>query len=127
MTKSQLIDAVAASCGLKRASAARFVECTFDTMKGALAEREKVQISGFGTFTPKSRVSRKGRDPKTGKIKRPEAIMPSDWLRSFGLTVDEHTASTQIDLADGFVAPEITVSDDTPAQQPNSAPNDGGI
>ncbi len=67
MTKSQLIEAVAASCDLKHTEAVRFVENVFESMSGALAGGEKVQISGFGTFTPKDRVSRKGRDPKTGE------------------------------------------------------------
>ena len=46
------------------------------------------------------------RDPETGKIRRPKPIMPSEWLESFGLTVEEHTASTQIDLAKGFMSPD---------------------
>lgn len=48
------------------------------------------------------------RDPETGKIKRAEAILDTAWLDNFGLSVDEHTASTQINLMDGFVSSDIT-------------------
>ena len=42
------------------------------------------------------------KDPATGKTARAEAILPDEWQDSFGMTVDEHTASTQIDLNSGF-------------------------
>jgi len=48
------------------------------------------------------------RDPETGKIKRAEAILDTAWLDNFGLSVDEHTASTHINLMDGFVSSDIT-------------------
>lgn len=53
-------------------------------------------------FLPQSR------DPETGKIKRPKPILPKEWLETFGMSVDEHLASTQIDLSDGFVSSDIT-------------------
>ena len=48
------------------------------------------------------------RDPETGKIKRPKPILPKEWLETFGMTVDEHLASTQVDLSEGFVSSGIT-------------------
>ena len=53
-------------------------------------------------------VSLFDRGAETGKIKRSGAILDTAWLDSFGLSVDEHTASTQIDLMDGFVSSDIT-------------------
>lgn len=47
------------------------------------------------------------KDPKTGKVKPSTPILPPEWLGSFGMEVKEHTASTQIDLSDGFLS-EIT-------------------
>lgn len=43
-------------------------------------------------------------DETTGKPKRhaPRAVYPADWRDSFGLPVQEHTASTQIDLMQGY-------------------------
>ena len=48
------------------------------------------------------------RDPVTGKIKRPGPILSSDLLGSFGMSVEDHVASTQIDLSDGYISPSIT-------------------
>ena len=59
-------------------------------------------LSAKEAFLPQTK------DPETGKIKRSEAILDTAWLDSFGLSVDEHTASTQIDLMDGFVSSDIS-------------------
>ena len=48
------------------------------------------------------------RDPKTGKIKRSPAVLDAAWLDSFGMSVEEHAASTQINLEDGYMAPDLT-------------------
>jgi len=49
-----------------RVDAARAVETTFDTIRQALNNDEKVVISNFGTFRVKARRERQGRNPKTG-------------------------------------------------------------
>lgn len=56
-------------------------------------------LSAKEAFLPQSR------DPETGKIKRPKPILPSEWLETFGLSVEDHIASTNIDLSDGFMKP----------------------
>ncbi len=61
-------------------------------------------------FLPQSR------DPVTGKIKRSEPIFTSDLLGSFGMTVEDHTASMQIDLSEGFISPNITDDADEASQ-----------
>ena len=63
-------------------------------------------LSSKEAFLPQSR------DPETGKLKRPKPILPSEWLETFGLSVDEHTASTQIDLSEGFGASEMPAGED---------------
>ena len=62
-------------------------------------------LSAKEAFLPQTR------DPETGKLKRSEAILDTAWLDSFGLGVDEHTASTQIDLSAGFVSSDISAQD----------------
>lgn len=42
------------------------------------------------------------RDPKTGKIPRPQAVLPEEWDNSYGMSVEEHAASTRVDLESGF-------------------------
>ncbi len=67
VNKSELINAVAESAGLSKKDATSAVEAVFDTIQTALAEEEKVQIIGFGTFEVRERAARKGRNPQTGK------------------------------------------------------------
>ena len=55
-------------------------------------------LSAKEAFLPQSK------DPKTGKLKSPNAILPQEWLDSFGMSVDEHMASTQIDLTEGYMS-----------------------
>ncbi len=52
------------------------------------------------------------RDPETGRLRLPKPILPREWLETFGMSVDEHTASTQIDLSEGFVASEMPAGED---------------
>lgn len=46
------------------------------------------------------------KDPQTGKIQRSGPILDDAWLNSFGMSVEEHAASTQVDLTQGFVTTE---------------------
>ena len=59
-------------------------------------------LSAKEAFLPQTR------DPETGKVKRSSAILDTEWLDSFGMSVDEHTASTKIDLSDGYISSDLT-------------------
>jgi len=67
MTKSQLIDVVAKKTGLKKKDAEAAVSATVDAITEALAEGEKVQVVGFGSFEVKERAARTGINPYTKK------------------------------------------------------------
>lgn len=67
MTRAELIVSVADKAGIDRKSAERAVTATFETIKNALVEGDKVQVLGFGTFENRTRVARKGRNPRTGE------------------------------------------------------------
>jgi len=67
MTKAELIESVASKVDLPRATAERAVNTMFDEMTGALRQGDKVNISGFGTFSVSIRKARTGRNPKTGE------------------------------------------------------------
>jgi DNA-binding protein HU-beta len=67
MTKAELIESVASKVDLPRATAERAVNTMFDEMVGALKQGDKVNISGFGTFSVSTRKARTGRNPKTGE------------------------------------------------------------
>lgn len=67
MNKAELIEAVAASADLPKASATRAVEAVVDAITAALKNGDQVSLVGFGTFAVKARPARAGRNPKTGE------------------------------------------------------------
>ena len=67
MTKADLIDAVATKIDLPKTTAERAVNLVFDDIVAALKASDKVNISGFGTFTVSERKAQQGRNPKTGE------------------------------------------------------------
>lgn len=78
MNKTELVDAIAESADLSKASAARALEATLDAVTGALQKGESVALVGFGTFQSKDRAARTGRNPQTGEeMQIPAAKVPS--------------------------------------------------
>ena len=67
MNKTELIEAVAGQTGLKKKDAEAAVVAFVNAVETALANGEKVQLVGFGTFETKERSAREGRNPKTGE------------------------------------------------------------
>lgn len=67
MTKAELAESVASKVDLPRAVAERAVSVMFDDIVNALKQGDKVNISGFGTFSVAMRRPRTGRNPKTGE------------------------------------------------------------
>lgn len=67
MNKTELVAQVAEKAGLTKKDAEKAVNAWIETVKGALAAGEKVQVIGFGTFEVKERAARMGRNPRTGQ------------------------------------------------------------
>jgi DNA-binding protein HU-beta len=67
MTKAELIDSMANKAELPKQKAEEIVNGLFDDIVGALKNGDKVNISGFGTFSISERKARTGRNPKTGE------------------------------------------------------------
>jgi nucleoid DNA-binding protein len=67
MTKADLIDSVAKRHELPRPKAEEIVNGFFDDIVVALKNGDKVNVSGFGTFSVSQRKGRMGRNPKTGE------------------------------------------------------------
>jgi integration host factor subunit beta len=67
MTKSELIDAIAARGDLTKARAELVVNCLFDAMTEALQRGEGIEIRGFGSFTVRPYKPYSGRNPRTGQ------------------------------------------------------------
>ncbi len=77
MKRSELIRKVAEKTGLPLKKAELYTNTVFLTIEEALAEREKVQIFGFGTFGVREYPGRNGRNPQTGKpIEIPSGAAP---------------------------------------------------
>lgn len=66
MNRLDIIKAVARTLTTK-GEASKAVETTFDVIRQALRDGDKVVISNFGTFRVKARQARVGRNPKTGQ------------------------------------------------------------
>ncbi|MCR4287559.1 MAG: integration host factor subunit beta [Deltaproteobacteria bacterium] len=68
MTKSELIEAVAAKVGnFSRKDVEVVIDTLFNSMTESLSKGQKVEIRGFGSFKIKKREPRQGRNPKTGE------------------------------------------------------------
>jgi DNA-binding protein HU-beta len=67
MNKGELVDKVSEATGITKKDAERVITATLETIQEAVAEGEKVTLVGFGTFEPRDRQAREGRNPKTGE------------------------------------------------------------
>ena len=67
MNKTQLIAAVAEADSISKKDAETAVTAVIASITKSLAEGEKVQIAGFGTFEVRERGERVGRDPRTSE------------------------------------------------------------
>ena len=67
MNKAELIDALATSADLSKASAARALDSALDSITKALKKGDSVTLVGFGTFIVRKRAARMGRNPRTGE------------------------------------------------------------
>lgn len=67
MNKGELIDVVAEKADVSKRDADSVVSAAIDAIMGAVADGEKVTIVGFGTFEPRDRKQREGRNPQTGE------------------------------------------------------------
>ena len=68
MTKSELIEKIAlVHTQLSIRDVELAVKMMLDQMTGALAEGERIEIRGFGSFSLHFRAARLGRNPKTGE------------------------------------------------------------
>ena len=66
MTKADLIEEVSRVVEFTRKESEVIVEAIFDSVVKALRDGDKIEIRGFGSFRTRQRMSRIGRNPKTG-------------------------------------------------------------
>jgi len=78
MTKSELVDIIAEAHGqITRREAEVVVNEIFGAIADALADGDRVELRGFGSFSTKKREPRVGRNPKTGEsVQVPAKVVP---------------------------------------------------
>lgn len=79
MNKSELIAAVAEKSEISKKDAEKAVAALLSTVVDAVAEGEKVQLVGFGTFEQRQRNERTGCDPRTNT----QIIIPASKVPAF--------------------------------------------
>lgn len=67
MKKSELIAAIAEKAGLSKKDSEKALNAAIEAISCALAEGDKIQLVGFGTFETRERAAREGKNPRTGE------------------------------------------------------------
>jgi DNA-binding protein HU-beta len=67
VNRAELIDAIRDRLGMDKRAAEHAVDAVLDTIQRAVAQGEKVALSGFGVFEKVERAARTGRNPRTGE------------------------------------------------------------
>jgi DNA-binding protein HU-beta len=67
MNKAELIDTVSEKAEVSKKDADAIVTAMVEAIMEAVASSDKVSLVGFGSFEPRDRVAREGRNPKTGE------------------------------------------------------------
>ncbi len=77
MTKTELIDQIADDTNLTKIDVGKVLDVTINTIIDAVKGRDKVTLTGFGTFMAAERKAREGRNPRTGEpVSIPAAKVP---------------------------------------------------
>ncbi len=78
MNKSELVKSLAEKAEITQKDAAKALDATVEVIQSALANGDKVQIIGFGSFEVRDRKERKVISPATGEeIKVPATKVPA--------------------------------------------------
>ena len=67
MTKSELAEKLAEQIKINKQQAEGIINIFTNSIIGALAKGDKVEIRGFGSFRVRHRAAKEGRNPKTGE------------------------------------------------------------
>ena len=67
MNKAELIESIANSADLSKASAGRALDAAIEAITKSLKKGDTITLVGFGTFSVRKRAARMGRNPRTGE------------------------------------------------------------
>lgn len=78
MNKTELVAQIAASADVSKAQATRVLDAFIETVATTLSNGDKLSLLGFGTFEPRQRAARSGRNPQTGaELHIPASTVPA--------------------------------------------------
>ena len=79
MTKAEVVSKIASKTGVEKVTTLAIVESFMSEIMSAVSENEAVFLRGFGTFKPKKRAKKTGRNIK----KNTTIIIPEHHIPSF--------------------------------------------
>jgi len=78
MNKEELVKEICKKTKVSQKQASDIIGITLEVIEKTVAKGKKVTLVGFGTFEPRKRAARVGRNPQTGKeIKIPAKTVPT--------------------------------------------------
>jgi DNA-binding protein HU-beta len=108
VNRTELIARVSQSSGLSRRDAEAAFEHTIHEITSAVRGGDSVRITGFGTFRPRDRAARQGRNPQTGAAVRIKA--------SKGIAFSAGaTLKSQLNSRGALPKPSVTASSNSSA------------
>jgi DNA-binding protein HU-beta len=66
MNKEELVKEVSKKAKVSQKAAADIIAAALETIEKTVSKGKKVTLVGFGTFEPRKRAARLGRNPQTG-------------------------------------------------------------
>ena len=79
MNKGELVDKVSEKASVTKKQADAVVSAAIESIMEAVSSGEKVTLVGFGSFEPRHRKEREGRNPKTGET----MVIPATTVPAF--------------------------------------------
>ncbi|MCY7283263.1 MAG: HU family DNA-binding protein [Cyanobacteria bacterium CAN_BIN43] len=78
MNKGELVDKVSEKAGVTKKQADSVLSAAIESIMEAVSKGDKVTLVGFGSFEPRERKAREGRNPKTGEaMEIPATTVPA--------------------------------------------------
>lgn len=68
MNKEELVKEVSKKAKVSQKAAADVIAAALETIEKTVSKGKKVTLVGFGTFEPRKRAARMGRNPQTGSV-----------------------------------------------------------
>ena len=68
MKKQELVAAIAQEAEISKKDADKALAAAINAISKALADGDKIQLVGFGTFEARERAARTGKNPRTGEM-----------------------------------------------------------